>query len=385
MSSTTLNISIVRDEAKFATMCTRWNELASDNPMLSWEWLYSWWEAFKPGKRLLIVVVTDQQGEMIGIAPWYKTLTRSGMRVIRALGDGKACSDYLSILCHESQRPAIEHRIADAILDPTPAGPQIGRWDWIEIEGHANEAYGAFQSTLANHGCVVYRQPMESCWITAIEPSFEAFEKNLRTSFRRKTRKATRNLTNPAVTLEIVNRSEGLEESRLEKTWQGFCELHQKRRASLGQPGCFFNPQFERFLKSAVYRMMPLGKLEIASVRVDGSEIASELLLRSPTHCWKYQSGMDPAASQWEPGHLLMTAVITHLIEQGCTTYDFLRGDEPYKQFWNAQPRALFRTRIVARHPAANLRHQLWLAGKNVKHNLNWLRTTVQQVLHPTR
>ena len=54
-------------------------------------------------------------------------------------------------------------------------------------------------------------------------------------------------------------------------------------------------------------------------------------------------------------------------IEQGFRYYDFLRGDEPYKASWRAQPIVLNEVRIVGAKRTARLRHTAWSTGQSTK------------------
>jgi hypothetical protein len=47
--------------------------------------------------------------------------------------------------------------------------------------------------------------------------------------------------------------------------------------------------------------------------------------------------------------------------------FDFLRGDEPYKARFGAQARPSVRIRVVPQLAAAQLRHNVWLAGIGLK------------------
>ena len=69
---------------------------------------------------------------------------------------------------------------------------------------------------------------------------------------------------------------------------------------------------------------------------------------------------------------MINIATIRHAIEQGQHTFDFLRGDEPYKAHWRAEPMNTITYRIVPRKTLSQVRHGLWLAGDNVK---SWVKT----------
>lgn len=87
---------------------------------------------------------------------------------------------------------------------------------------------------------------------------------------------------------------------------------------------------------------------------------------------YAYQAGVDPEAMKLQPGKLLNLGTIRRAIEQGYRAIDFLRGDEPYKAHLRAAPRPSLQLRIVPNRPAARLRNNLFLAGRQVK---QWMKT----------
>ena len=100
----------------------------------------------------------------------------------------------------------------------------------------------------------------------------------------------------------------------------------------------------------------------------DGGVIGAQLLLLGTDTVFMYQSGVDPNAMDLEPGHALVTGSLLYSIECGYKTYDFLRGDEPYKAFWGAQPKVL--QQIVLAPPTFKAQ-----AIEAVQRNMNRLRT----------
>ena len=96
-----------------------WNSLAREVPFRSWQWLSCWWRAYgepfalQGRKELFVLAVIDDSGGVVGIAPWYIERSRTLGRVIRFLGTGEVCSDYLSVLCQEPDEAAVVSAIAD--------------------------------------------------------------------------------------------------------------------------------------------------------------------------------------------------------------------------------------------------------------------------------
>jgi CelD/BcsL family acetyltransferase involved in cellulose biosynthesis len=68
-----------------------------------------------------------------------------------------------------------------------------------------------------------------------------------------------------------------------------------------------------------------------------------------------------------------MTMVLVrHAIDSSRKTYDLMRGDEPYKADWKAQPQATVKLRVTANRTAPHLRQGVWLAGATMK---NWVKS----------
>ena len=114
------------------------------------------------------------------------------------------------------------------------------------------------------------------------------------------------------------------------------------------------------------------GHLQLHWLELDGSPVAAEYHLAGSGIVYAYQSGVAPESLAEEPGRLITLAVLRRAIRQGYRALDFLRGDEPYKAHFRAARRPMHTLRAVANRRGARLRHNLWLAGANVK---QWIRT----------
>ncbi len=72
-----------------------WNELLASSRantlFLSWEWLDSWIRVQATPPALLIICVRDESGELLGVAPYYRTVYRLlrvlRYRILHVLGD----------------------------------------------------------------------------------------------------------------------------------------------------------------------------------------------------------------------------------------------------------------------------------------------------------
>ena len=108
-------------------------------------------------------------------------------------------------------------------------------------------------------------------------------------------------------------------------------ELHTLRMNSTGKPGVFADPQFEEFLNNVVTEKAAAGEIEIIVASTDDGPVGVQLYFDTSQGYQFYQSGYAPEAMKLEPGHLLFTEMVKRAIHRGDTRFDFLRGNEPYK------------------------------------------------------
>ncbi len=90
-----------------------WNRLAGDVPFRRFEWLATWWKHYRePHWELFVLAVRDQDNALIGLMPLYRSRSLRDGRVLRFLGSGEVCSDYLTLLAV----PSVKAELATAIV-----------------------------------------------------------------------------------------------------------------------------------------------------------------------------------------------------------------------------------------------------------------------------
>jgi CelD/BcsL family acetyltransferase involved in cellulose biosynthesis len=110
-------------------------------------------------------------------------------------------------------------------------------------------------------------------------------------------------------------------------------------------------------------------------LELDGKPAAAEYHLAGDGILYVYQAGVNPDLMEHQPGNVINLMILRQAIERGYRAYDFLRGDEVYKARFGAQPRPTVGWRVVPPCATAQLRHNLWLAGNNVK---QWIKGKVR-------
>jgi CelD/BcsL family acetyltransferase involved in cellulose biosynthesis len=339
-----------------------WDRLSLGIPFRSWAWLSLWWRHYGPGNRLAVLGVFDDTDTLVGIAPWYLEHSTLYGRVLRSLGSGEVCSDYIGLLCSQAVEDSVVDVLADYLTDPAACDL---RWDLLDLDGIDAEDHtiAKLVDSLAAGGCSVHRRPGMNCWRLDLPTDWDAYISSLSKNLRRDFRRLERDLLNTnRVILHSVKRIDELPEAMAI-----LVALHQQRREKLGEKGCFASPRFLGFHNDVAPELLRRGQAQFHWLELDGQPVAAEYQLVGNGTLYTYQAGIAPDAMEHQPGKLIYFAILRRAIEQGYRVFDFLRGDEPYKARFGAQARPSVRIRVVPRLAAAQLRHNVWLAGIGLK------------------
>jgi CelD/BcsL family acetyltransferase involved in cellulose biosynthesis len=381
-------------------LASDWNRLAADVPFRQFAWHNAWWRHYGGGPRELFVLVVREGGTgvspvpsaetkltmqrhgqdasatlgpIVGIAPWFVETTSSRGRVIAPLGSGEVCSDYQGVLALPADAEAVTEAIADWLTTTASDHTSHHAWDLLHLDNIAADdvAIGRLVSHIWTGGNTVHREPGANCWRITLSGDWEQYVESLSKSHRKQVRRLERcSLATGRAVLHTADSPKSLG-----RAMALLVELHQARWQSLGQPGCFSTKAFAGFLHEVAEEMSAAGKLRLHWIEIDGVPAAVEFQLAGGGVTYAYQAGVRPELLDEEPGRLINIATIRHAIEHGASGFDFLRGDEPYKAHFRAEPRETVTYRIVPQRTLAQVRHGLWLAGDSVK---GWVKTGLE-------
>lgn len=382
-----MQVQRITSWVELAALEMEWNTLAAGKPLRSWDWLATWWKHYggsdfgplgntlSRNRELCVLAVcrepTFKHGgpvrELIGIAPWY--IERSGLKgsVIRWLGDGEVCTDHSSLLCRACDSQQVAETLAKALTE------QFDDWDRIELTAVDDDdaPIQLLVSELANRACIISKENADSVWVLDLPGSWDTYLATLSKSHRKQLRQLQHRIleTSRAKWHYVENADD------FEFGWKVLVDLHQQRRISIGEPGCFASQTFHNFHCETARRLLGRGQLRLSWLELDGTPAAVEYHLADRTAVYAYQGGMDPNRLGDEPGRLSTIRCLQQAIEEQQQRFDFLRGDEPYKAHWRATPHAVVNYRVVPNRRLARLRgHALTFAD-----TLNdWARNTAQ-------
>lgn len=327
-----INREVIQTLEEFCTVQEIWDRFDVD-PLNSFSWNLSWWNAFQSHGDLHLIKF-ERAGTVVGLAPFYVDRW-FGLARLRFLATGDACTDYVDLICDPEHYELCTYSLAEYI--------QSKRFDVVELECTRNDRLALLLKQHLNCGYSFDHRVVEPTWRLALPDTWDEFKSQAKKSLRRKINKAVRKLDSDEFSVSSSA------DMPIEAAFETFRNLHTSRFESMGKPGVFSDSKFEAFLRSAVFDFSQNGKSEIIFALHHGEPIASQLYFDSSNGFQLYQSGYDPNSMKLEPGHLLFTAMVRRAIDRGDSYFDFLRGNEPCKEYWGAEPHAQNKLRMVAK------------------------------------
>ncbi len=328
-----LDRDVVQTVEEFEAIRGDWERFDTD-PMNSFSWNLSWWKAFQVNGDLRLLTF-KRAGKIVGVAPFY--IDRwFGLKRFRFLGSGDTCTDYVDLVCDPQYYEACAKSLSEYLVGQA--------FDVVELEcpkdNRLSDALTASLETVYDSD----DREVEPSWVLELPEQWGDFLKGRRSSLRRKINKAVRRLESGE--LRITSVSQGLP---IETAMETLRDLHTQRMNSTGRPGVFADERFDEFLTEAVMEMSQKGQVEIIVAYKDDDPVGVQIYFDSMQGYQLYQSGYSPAAMKLEPGHLLFTEMIKRAINRGDERFDFLRGNEPYKEYWEATAKKQNKLRLVAK------------------------------------
>jgi CelD/BcsL family acetyltransferase involved in cellulose biosynthesis len=127
-----------------------------------------------------------------------------------------------------------------------------------------------------------------------------------------------------------------------------FFKLHQKRFLSKKKPGAYLNPKFRKFHAGLAVDLCKNGWLRLYFLEVDSQAVATLYGFQFGNSFYYYLGGFEPDWGAMSVSTVLIGKAIEDSIAGGLSRFDFLRGQEPYKQKWRAVEHANHRL-IISR------------------------------------
>lgn len=348
-----MSLEIIDSTQAFEALGEEWNAL-TDETLRSHEWHLAWWKQFGEENQLRIYGFRVDN-RLVGILPMFVDRWMGQSR-IRYLGSGDTCTDYARIIGDSRYHADFSEQVAKNLTRNLGMG-------MVELEGTTESDSRLLVTDLTTNNYWRYQKNLEPTWVLDLPGTWKEFIANSKKSLRRKIKKADSRLNSPEFRVES-----SLENLTVEEAFETLVELHQDRFTSQGKPGVFADSRFYHFLKEATESLHQKQKIEILVGYYNEEPFIAQIYLSHPCGPKLYQAGIRSTHMHLEPGHFLLTFAVRRAIENGFEQFDMLRGNHAYKPYWGAQPRELFKLRMVSPKLIPSTINRSYQILRGVKH-----------------
>lgn len=338
-----ITTELINSDKGFDSLEQEWNELAEQadsHVFQSFQWQRLWWKHFGSNLRLHIILF-KKNDRLIAIGPFYVEKTPLMFKFsywrLRFLGctvpTGTSVgtfvnyspSDYLDIIVNPEYEDPVT-RMFLLYLEKT--GDLFNQVDFDEVSEDSFLIRKVLPAMKKKRWSLKTTR-RENCPRINLPATMDDYLSDLKSKVRYELRYSKRAVAEK--NLFSVKSASTLQEVR--NSFSEFVELHQKRWNSQGMPGIFADQQFEDFLNDVTESFFNKGWLKIKTARTEDQVLAVDYAFRFNNRLYDYQKAFDDSSplSKYGPGKTIFYDLMEESIEEGCTVFDLMRGDEMYK------------------------------------------------------
>lgn len=336
------HFEIINDTTAFLALREEWNTLLTQSgipsPFLTWEWMYSWWEAYADqNKRNTLAIVTCREDDRLaGILPGYRTEHYVGLRKVKKfalLGAEFESSDYLEVISRNPEDPTITQALFSHLLK---SGQQVDilTLDNILTERAFLQIFLDFSRKNNFHATVRHHR---NCPYIPVTGSYEDLMHNLSKNFRYNLRRGKKKLFDEfGVAFTLVT-----EKNTVHTAIDDLFALHEKRFSDKDEDSIFRADLRKNFHQIVSQRFFAKNILRIFQLKRQGTPIAILYCFEFADEMFFVQTGMDPEWGKWSVGQVLIGQVIEYTHQNHLKRFDFMRGEDDYKFKWTQHIREM--------------------------------------------
>ncbi|MEJ3659175.1 GNAT family N-acetyltransferase [Actinomycetes bacterium KLBMP 9759] len=298
-------------------LAAEWDELADrtagTTPFHRPGWFTAWWDAFGAGVPEIIEARRD--GRLVGILPMARTGGQlRGMHNWHTFVFGPVAED-----------DDVVRELGDRVMAATGSSAVIGHL----MPGDC----AAMTEAASARRCVTDVRPVQRSPYIPIDRDFDSYLRDRDQRWLKQLERRRRKLAAKGhLELDVSDGRSDLphlldETFRIEALgWKG-----ESGTAITSQPDT------DRFYRALSRWAAEAGFLRIATLKLDGTAIAADISLESPTSHYFLKTGFDPEQRALAPGLILRHDMIKRSFELGQASYELLGSAERYKLQWTDQ------------------------------------------------
>lgn len=319
----------------FMLLADEWDALAqrsmTDTPFQSLDYQKAWWTHLHPSNgRLHTVTVRNEAKQLVAIACFYNI---EGVLYFNGCVEE---TDYLDLITPTEKAEVAWQAILDCLCSP-----QFPEWHAIDLCNvpQASPTRSILPQEAQRRGFLFQESVHEVCPVISLADSFAGYLSGIDSKQRREINRKLRRAAGADAELVVVG-----PEDDIDTAVTDFLDLLQKstfeKRAWLtdGRRAVFYE---------TAHAAQKAGTLQLLFMEVRGKKAAALFNFDYKDRIWVYNSGLDPALfGALSLGVVITAKAIEYAIENGRTTFDFLRGNETYKYRFGAQDTTIYRLHL---------------------------------------
>ncbi len=297
------------------------------------------WDRVLGGAATPQVRTIHRDGRLVGVVA--ESLERLGsptgpVETLRFLG-GTEVTDYLGPVARPEDRDDVTAAYMDALAadvdwDEFVAGGLPGETGWPDaVVRHAERV-----------GLPIVEDTLDDvCPRVDLTGGYDAYLDRLPSKQRHELRRKVRKLARDAGELRMVEVASGDVVDRLEDFFAMAVDNESEKA------GFFRRDPMREFFRELAREFAEEGVFRLHLLEVGGRSGAGTVSLVHGREWGLYNSAFDPTLRMLAPGMVQVGQLIEVAATEGCTMFDLLRGDEPYKYRFGAVDRQLRRLTLA--------------------------------------
>ena len=327
---------------EFDVLAGPWNALldvsASHVPFLRHEYLMAWWQTLGGGEWQqadINIVLGSEDDHLIGIAPLFLSADKQGETRLWFIGSIEV-SDYLDILV----RPEDTERFCEGLLRYLANElPEVRTLDLYNILDDS-PTLPAFTRAASGTGWQVHQEVLQHSPYIPLEGDFDRYLESIDKKQRHEIRRKLRRLENSGIPHRWYTTKDA---DLVEGDIDAFLQL----MAFEEHKAAFLTPTMRNYMQTVTRCAFQADCLQLFFLEIDGKKVAGSLSFDYLDRIWLYNSGINPAYSEYSPGWVMLAGQIRRACEANYRELDFMRGDEEYKYRFGARDRFVIRLSLT--------------------------------------
>lgn len=308
-------------------------ESRSDCPFfLSWNWISSWLKSIKEPVQVLYV---KKGNEIVGLALFCeRQQQRHKILTIYSLHLNTTGHEDMDVITVEYNNVLTDRRYSESVLNAVynflieNDYIHTNRWNELSLRGISANTL----PTITKTGLLHEIHTSAPSFFVDLErvrqvdkPYLQQLSRNTRSQLKRSIR-----LYEKFGELSIHN-AESTEEAL--EYFHAAGELHQKRWVSRGKPGAFAYPFYIQFNENLIRQSFVDGHIQLSCIRAGQHILGYIYNFIYRKRVYYYFSGFNFLDdNKYKPGLVSHYLCIQEHLEDGMDVYDFMAGDNRYKQ-----------------------------------------------------